>query len=182
MEISKTPRLKSAFGIAPSLALALAGSLWGTGFLFGKIAFREMSVSTDVTLRFCFGSLVLLPFLLRRLPRFTPSDLWKLLLASVVGIPVQFLIQFKGLALTTASHASLMVSTLPVLLALGAVLFLHERLRRSEWGVLLFSAVGAVLISISKNSAGPQASVRGDLLIVLSLWSRRWFLRFSPRV
>jgi len=92
-----------------------------------------------------------------------------MLLASVVCIPFQFLIQFKGLVLTTVSHASLMVSTLPALLALSAVFFLHEKLRLFEWGVLLFSTLGAVLISVSKTSQGPQPSIRGDLLVVLSM-------------
>src|SRR4030081_1372292 len=160
---SKTSRIRATF------ALALAGSLWGTAFLFGKIAFREMGVSTNVTLRFCFGSLVLLPLLFCPTRRFARHDFWTMLLASIVGIPLQFLIQFKGLALTTVSHASLMVSTLPILLALSAVLFLHERLRLLEWGVLLFSTLGAVLISVSKTSEGPQPAIRGDLLVVLSM-------------
>jgi len=154
---------------AATVALALAASLWGTAFLFGKIAFREMSVSTNVALRFCFGSLVLLPLLFRPTRRFARRDFWTMLFASVVGIPLQFLIQFKGLALTTVSHASLMVSTLPILLALSAVFFLHEKLRRFEWGVLLLSTLGAVLISVSKTSQGPQPSIRGDLLVVLSM-------------
>jgi drug/metabolite transporter (DMT)-like permease len=160
---SKTSRIKGTF------ALMLAGSLWGTGFLFGKIAFREMSVSTDVTLRFCFGSLILLPLLFHPARRFTRGDFWKALLASIVGIPLQFLIQFKGLALTTVSHASLMVSTLPILLALSAVLFLHERLRLFEWAVLLLSTLGAALISVSKTCGGPQPRMLGDLLVVLSM-------------
>src|SRR3979490_2861723 len=105
---SKTSQLRA------TAALALAGALWGTAFLFGKIAFREMSVSTNVTLRFCFGSLVLLPLLFCPARRFARHDFWTMLLASIVGIPLQFLIQFKGLALTTVSHASLMVSTLPI--------------------------------------------------------------------
>jgi drug/metabolite transporter (DMT)-like permease len=88
-----------------------------------------MSVSTNVTLRFCFGSLLLLPLLFRPTRRFTPRAFWTMILASIVGVPLQFLIQFKGLSLTTVSHASLMVSTLPILLALSAVFFLHEKLR-----------------------------------------------------
>lgn len=92
-----------------------------------------------------------------------------MLFSSIVGIPLQFLIQFEGLALTTVSHASLMVSTLPVLLALSAVFFLHEKLRLFEWGMLLLSTLGAALISVSKTSEGPQPSMRGDLLIVLSM-------------
>jgi drug/metabolite transporter (DMT)-like permease len=35
--------------------------------------------------------------------------------ASLLGVPVRYLVQFKGLSLTTVSHASLMVGTLPML-------------------------------------------------------------------
>ena len=62
-----------------------------------------------------------------------------------------------------------MVSTLPILLALSAVFFLHERLRLFEWAVLVLSTFGAALISVSKTPGGPQPSVKGDLLIVLSM-------------
>jgi drug/metabolite transporter (DMT)-like permease len=94
---SNAPPQKS-LSVLPLGALALAGSLWGTAFLFGKIAFREMSVSQNVALRFCFASAVLLPVLFRRTRHFTCRDFGIMLTASVVGIPLQFLVQFKGLA------------------------------------------------------------------------------------
>src|SRR4030088_493236 len=102
--MGKTSKIDSkTTHITAAVALAMAGSLWGTAFLLGKVAFREMSVSTNVALRFCFGSLVLTPLLFRRTRRFTRHDFCTMLLASVIGIPLQFLMQFKGLALTTVS-------------------------------------------------------------------------------
>ena len=38
-------------------ACALAGSLWGTGFYFGRLALNEMSVEYMVLYRFLFASL-----------------------------------------------------------------------------------------------------------------------------
>src|ERR1700712_2355940 len=114
-------------------ACALASSLWGTGFFFGKIALVEMSVGHMVLYRFLFGSVVLLPLLLTHLPTFNRSEWGLLLLASFLGVPVQFLLQFYGLSLTTVSHASLMVGTMPVILAIGAALFAHERMDRIGW-------------------------------------------------
>ena len=73
-------------------ALALAGSLWGTGFLFGKIAFREMTVAENVSFRFLAGSLALVPILIRRWKPYKGRDLWLLLLAGVIGVPIQFLV------------------------------------------------------------------------------------------
>jgi hypothetical protein len=37
------------------LALATAGCLWGTGYLFGKVALGEMPVPTMVLFRFVFA-------------------------------------------------------------------------------------------------------------------------------
>jgi drug/metabolite transporter (DMT)-like permease len=154
-----------------NIALALAGCLWGTGFLAGKIAFEEMTVAENVLWRFVIGSALLAPmFFLQRTKKFSRRDLGLLLIAGFIGVPVQFLVQFKGLQLTTVSHASLMVGTLPMMLALSSVIFLHERLKLIEWAVLAFSAVGAVLIAISRGADnGPKASALGDAMVVVSL-------------
>lgn len=151
-------------------ALALAGSLWGTGFLFGKIAMSEMSVSENVSFRFIVGALALSPILLRGWD-YRARELGLILFASLIGIPIQFLIQFKGLELTTVSHASLIVGTLPVMLAISSAAVLKERLQGLEWGGLGLSAAGALLIARSSatGSSGPQPSMRGDLLVLLSL-------------
>jgi EamA-like transporter family protein len=69
-----------------------------------------------------------------------------LLLASFLGVPVQFLVQFYGLSLTTVSHAALMVGTMPVLLALAASLFTQERLDAVGWVALVGSTIGVALI------------------------------------
>jgi hypothetical protein len=54
-------------------------------------------------------------------PHLAGSEWGWVFAASVLGVPVQYLVQFKGLSLTTVSHASLMVGTLPMLLAIAAV-------------------------------------------------------------
>src|SRR6202034_3730199 len=103
-------------------ACALAGCLWGTGFYFGRIAMNEMSVEHMVLYRFLFASLGMLPVVLVNLGRFrlTAGETRTLLLSAAFGIPIQFLLQFHGLAMTTVSHASLMVGSMPVLLAAAA--------------------------------------------------------------
>jgi len=152
-------------------ACALAGSLWGCGFFFGKIALAEMNVGAMVLYRFLFATLALAPLLLTHRPRFTRSDWGLLLLASFLGIPLQFLTQFSGLALTTVSHASLMVGTLPVLLAVAATLFAHERMDRTGWFALVISTVGAVLIALGARHAtgANRPTLAGDMFVVLSL-------------
>ena len=165
-------------------ACALASSLWGTGFFFGKIALVEMSVGHMVLYRFLFGAVVLLPLLLTHLPTFNRSEWGLLLLASFLGVPLQFLIQFYGLSLTTVSHASLMVGTMPVLLAIGAAIFAHERMDAVGWTAIAASTCGAALIALSgkHGHGGGGPSLQGDLLVVASLAIALFWLLINKRL
>jgi drug/metabolite transporter (DMT)-like permease len=105
-------------------------------------------------------------------------------LTGLIGVPLQFLIQFKGLELTTVSHAALMVGTLPVLLALSSALFFRERLNGLEWGALSVSALGAGLIAISSahSTHAPQPTAKGDLLVLISMVAAVIMILLSKRL
>jgi drug/metabolite transporter (DMT)-like permease len=165
------------------LAAFFASSLWGCGFYFGKIALDEMNVGAMVFYRFAFATLGLLPLLLTHRPRFNRSEWRTLLFAALLGVPLQFLLQFKGLSLTTVSHASLMVGTMPVILAVGAVLFAHERLTPLGWSALALSTAGACLIALGAGhqpGAGPTLS--GDLLVVASMFIALFWILINQRL
>jgi len=174
--------------IASYAALATAGCLWGTSFLLGKIAFRELSVSHMLTYRFVFASIGLLPFVftrdMRRQRGHDAQLLGQLLLTAVVGVPIQFLVQFGGLARTSASHASLMVGTLPMLLALGAAMFMGERIDRRGWIAVVASTVGVALIVVGRpdgpTRGGP--TLAGDLLVLASLFAAVAWILMSKRL
>ena len=169
-------------------ALAAAGSLWGTGFLFGKWALTELSVGHMVLYRFLFASLGFAPATWRGLrrseTRIARRDLRLFLLAAFLGVPVQFIVQFAGLDRTSVSHASLMVGNLPVLLAAGAALFAHERVTAGRWIALFASTTGAALIAFGalKGEAGAQATVIVDLLVVASLLAAVAWVLLSQRL
>jgi len=153
-------------------ACALAGCLWGTGFYFGRLALNEMSVEYMVLYRFLFACVGLLPVAIIERVRLTWAETRLLLISAALGVPIQFLLQFHGLALTTVSHAALMVGIIPVLLAAAAALFAGERLDAVGWAALIGSTVGVMLITLGgTRAAGAQETptVRGDLLVVLSL-------------
>ena len=106
-----------------------------------------------------------------------------LLIASVIGVPIQFLMQFKGLQLTTVSHASLIVGVLPVLLALSSVALFKDKLKGYEFGLMLLSAAGAVLIAFSRQSSGgPQPTAQGDLLVFASMFAAMIMILISKRL
>jgi drug/metabolite transporter (DMT)-like permease len=174
-------------------ACFVAACLWGTGFYFSRLALNEMSVEYMVLYRILFACLGVLPVALVCRVRFTGAELRTLLISAAFGIPISCLIQFSGLARTTVSHASLMVGSFPVMLAVAAALFAGERLDRIGWLALFASTMGAVLIALGGSHGAAtrgQPSLIGDLMVVASLvaavaWmllSKKLMLTHTPSV
>ena len=176
-------RQRRGWGFA---ACALASCFWGGGFFFGKIALAEMSSAFMVLYRFLFAMLPLLPLLLLHRPKFNQRE-WALLgIASFLGVPLQFLVQFYGLSMTTVSHAALMIGTMPVVLAVGATIFAQERLDAIGWVAMAVSTTGAALIALSgRTHSGHGAggsSLAGDLLVVLSCFIALFWILFNKQL
>jgi drug/metabolite transporter (DMT)-like permease len=166
-------------------ACALAGSLWGTGFYFGRLALNEMGVQHMVLYRILFACLGVLPVALTQRARFTGAEFRTLLISAAFGIPIGFILQFNGLALTTVSHASLMVGTMPVLLAVAAAIFAGERLDRIGWLALFASTLGAALIVLGGShgaAAQGQPTLIGDLLVLASLVTALAWILLSKKL
>jgi len=158
---------RRALGFA---ACAVAGCFWGCGFFFGKIALEEMNFAHMVLYRFLFAIVVLLPLLVTHRPGLNRREWGLLTVASFLGVPLQFLIQFYALSITTVSHAALMVGTMPVILAVGAAVFAHERMDWVGWVALAGSTSGAALIALGGGlHAKGGATLMGDALVVVSL-------------
>jgi drug/metabolite transporter (DMT)-like permease len=182
------PRREAAPGgsrlLAPA-ALATAGALWGTSFPLGKLALGEMGVGHMVLYRFVFACLALLPFVARAPERVPRREVGAWIVCATLGVPVQFMVQYEGLRRTTVSHASLMVGTLPVLLAICAVLVGGERMDRGRWLCVLASAAGAALIVFGApaRAGSPRGpSLGGDLLVVASLLATTAWVLISKRL
>ena len=146
-------------------ALVACCSLWGASFLFGKIVLEAWPPSHLVLGRFTLALVVLLPAALRRgLP---PRETWPALVGTgVLGVPGVFLLQFGGLALTTATSASLLVGAFAPVLAVLAAWRYGERLGASGWAAVALSAVGAACMV---GFPGPGRSLLGDALVLASV-------------
>ncbi len=137
-----------------------------------------------VLYRFLFAVVALVPLLVRQRPRFSRQDWGLLATASFLGVPVQFLTQFYGLSLTTVSHAALMVGMMPVILAVGATIFAHERMDVVGWAALVVSTAGAALIALSgrRGHGSGAGGLEGDLLVVLSLCIALFWILLNKRL
>jgi drug/metabolite transporter (DMT)-like permease len=87
-----------------------------------------------------------------------------LFLGVIFGL--EFVMIFRGLALTSASRAVVFLYTAPFFVALGSYHFLGERLGAAQWAGLALSFAG-VALAIGVPQANVDANVLwGDILIV----------------
>jgi drug/metabolite transporter (DMT)-like permease len=169
------------------LALALACALWGSAFLFAKVAFEELGPGHVLLYRFVLTAALLVPVVARGrvVPRRRDWPLF--VLTGFLCVPGTMLIQFEGLARTSVTSASLLIGTGTPLLAMAALLVERERLGRHGWAAVLLSCVGIVVMV---GRPGEDGAWIGNLLVFLSMvvataWillSRRIVRRYSPSV
>ena len=156
--------------------LILANTLWATSYVAGKFILQDISVTMLNALRMCLASLFLIPLLLykRKEIRLTWRDVPQLLLLALTGFVITKLLEYGGLALTTASDVALLISSESVFTAVFAWLLLRERFRLLHVGLMLIGLLGVYLIverSFIPNipSGGSVWRIFGDLLVVLAL-------------
>jgi drug/metabolite transporter (DMT)-like permease len=150
--------------IALMLMLCLS---WGFNQIAVKLALPDIPPLWQGLLR----SIGALPLLLV-IARFRGTKLFErdgtlragLFLGVIFGL--EFVMIFRGLALTSASRAVVFLYTAPFFVALGSYHFLGERLGAAQWAGLALSFAG-VALAIGVPQANVDANVLwGDILIV----------------
>ncbi|AYC33825.1 DMT family transporter [Pseudomonas cavernae] len=125
-------------------------ALWGSSFIALKLAFQELPPLWVIFGRMALGSLVFLLAWRWRGPLAYRAGDWKYLLGLTVCEPCLYFI-FEAMALqhTSASQAGMITALLPLLVAVGAFMFLHERITRTTLAGFLLAVLGAVWLSLA---------------------------------
>lgn len=135
------------------VCLIVAMALWGSSFIALKWAFAELPALWVIFARMALGSLVfLLAWRWRGRIRYRAGD-WKYLLGLAACEPCLYFI-FEALALqnTSAAQAGMITALLPLLVAMGAFIFLHERISRTTLAGFLLAMCGAIWLSLAGNA------------------------------
>lgn len=147
------------------VALTLVVSLWGSYPAFAKLALAHWSPYVLVALRMSLASAFLTVLLFRRgwdeFRSLSLADARTFALLGFFGIFVSTGGTYLGIAFTTASNAVILQAVTPVMVAIGARLYLKERLRAVQWAGVLCSTLGVVLV-VTRGSW--RAIVSADLL------------------
>jgi O-acetylserine/cysteine efflux transporter len=163
-------------------ALAMAGMLWGTTVPLSKLALAWLPPGWLTVARFGLAAAVLLVLARRtglrargglrapggsRLQRAVRPAATPLVLASgAAGYGGSVVLQNAGVALTSVTHAALLIGAVPVLVAVIAAVWQHAVARPVAWAGFGVSLAGVGLIT---GGHGGGASTLGDGLVLLSL-------------
>ncbi len=168
------------------LALLTAVVLWAISFVATKVALEAAPPLVVVSLRLLIAALCFLPWVFRG----GTKDLGglrgfgQLFMLSLFGAGLHYALQTIGLQYTTASNASLYVTTGPITILLLSVVIVGERITlRKAVGVAL--AMIGVLVVMGPEKLGSlelDAHIKGDLLVLASLVLWALFTVFGKKL
>ncbi len=154
--------------------MILCAAFWGGTFVVGKIAATYADAPFIGFFRFLTASIVLYAVLLTRggLPRLTKKQFLGVTILALTGIWAYNMFFFYGLKTVPAARASLIVANNPLFIALGAALFLGERLTILKFSGICVSICGAVIIISGGHISNLFNSFAiGDIAIVGCVFS-----------
>lgn len=155
--------------VSPDLAILLLVVIWGINFSVVKATLAQFEPLAFNGIRFAFGSLVLLPFVLRidGLSRLSRKDIPALVMLGVVGNTAYQFMFIQGIDATLAGNAALMLAMAPVFVTLLSAVVGHERVVVAGWLGVILSVVGIALVL--KGGSGVEFgadTLRGDLIML----------------
>ena len=161
------------------LYLFLSSIIWGSDYLFAKIALREFSPTNFAAMRTLISAVVLIPLFIKLERNRSVSIkhfLWLIGLA-FLGTFMNRIFWSIGLSLTTASNSALLMATSPMFVLVASTIFLREEV---TFRVVLgfFLSFAGVYLVIRNDWIGWTMSsdtFRGDLIVIASAVSWAMF-------
>lgn len=170
------------------MALFLVVCLWGSYPAFSKLVLSDLPPFIFAALRCVLASAFLSLLLIRRglldVRALTLEDLRAFTILGFSGILISTTFTYLAIYLTTASNAAILQASTPVMVALGARLYLGERLGRLQWLGVGCSAAGVLLVV----TRGQWAALRleqlhtGDFIVLFSLAGWTAYTLYGKRV
>lgn len=162
--------------LAPVLALALAGSLWGFTVPLSKLGMGWLDAGWLATVRFAVAA-PLLGLLARRHLRAALSP--AVIAAGAGGYGGVILLQNTGIQHTSVTHASLIVGAVPVLVVVISATLGRGTASSAAWIGSLVALAGVGLVA---GGGGAGTSLTGDLLVLASVSGSAAFIVAQPKL
>ena len=136
------------------IALCTAMLVWASSFIALKSAIGPIGPMTVIFGRMFIASLCFLYFIKRFLRlKFTKDDIKYLALMVLFEPCLYFIFEANALSYTTAGQAGMITSTMPIMTAIGAGIFLKEIISKKFILGSLVAICGVIWLSLSASSS-----------------------------
>jgi len=145
--------------------------IWGVNFSVTKLAIGQIPPLPFTAIRFVLASLLL--WMVLRLTEepavLPPSEIRRLVVLGVVGNTCYQLLFILGLAHTSATNSSLILSMVPTVVAVFAGLLGLERVTPKMWLGIGLGTLGVALVIAASGMKFSTGTLTGDLLTVAAV-------------
>jgi drug/metabolite transporter (DMT)-like permease len=156
------------------LLLVLTSFAWAGSFVVVRLAISDISPLYLGFLRFLLAAplMVLCTYLLKKKMLLPRKELPSLLVLSLTGVTLLYVLQFFGVAYTTASTSSVLINTNVLFISLFSALYLKEEFQRGKTIGVLLSFAGVVLVvyaqMVNETILMDSLFLFGCMLVILS--------------
>lgn len=161
-------------------SLVFVNLIYGANFVIAKMVMPHyIQPFGFIFVRVLFATLLFWLFnaLISNDEKVEKKDFPRLALCALLGVATNQLLFFKGLNLTSPINASLIMTSVPVVVLLASALILGEKIGwKKVLGVCLGLSGAALLILNKKELSFENSSLTGDLLIFINATSYSLYL------
>jgi len=158
--------------------------------MFTKIGLVVMTPMELISFRFLLAALMMTLLKALKIIKvdFKGKNIKMLLLISFCEPVLYFIFEVLGVSMTSTSEAGLMISLIPVFVAIFSVIFLHERLKPSQIGCIILSVAGVVFINMMKERISLSGNFLGIIFLFIAIiassfyniGSKKASIKFTP--
>lgn len=173
---SAVHRTKQSESVNPSpiwiyIKLAVMTVIWGGTFIAGRTVVQSVSPFSAAFCRYAIATLLLLILTIKlegRLPKLRQHQVLPIVVLGLSGIFAYNAFFFSGLQTVPASRASLIVTTNPTAIAIGAALIFKDKLTPLKLAGIFTALMGAAIVITLGNPLTllAQGVGLGDLFLL----------------
>ena len=172
------------------LLIIIAVIFWGSSFIATKVALKELSPETIISLRLIIASVFLFitAILLKKDFSINLKSHGFVFILALIAV-FHLMIQVTGLKYTTASNTGWIIGTAPIFMAILAAIFFREKIGLLKVAGIIIAMFGLLLLIGKGNITNVDfIKNKGDLLVlasaftwgVYSMVNKKISLSYSP--
>lgn len=161
----------------PIISAIIYSTIFGFSFMFSKIGLEVMTPIELIAFRFLLAALTMTTLKVFKIIKvdLKGKNIKMVLLTSFCEPVLYFFFESMGINMTSTSEAGLMISLIPVFVAIFSMIFLHEKLKLSQLCFIVLSVGGVVFINMMKDSLSLSGNFLGIIFLFLAIISSSFY-------